>query len=177
MFDDIKIASRVCGAVGASIALFSTFLPWYSFDVALPTRGVLHVFAVTSTLWGATTLAPTLIVVGAVTALVLLGVTEGRLAGIVIALIALAILAYAVVRCLDVPSLGVAFVSAKGVVATRAVTNLEGGAFVAIAGGLMLAIGAVGSLWPAGSAVAGTERESRRGWEREGSTVAPHPAP
>jgi hypothetical protein len=178
MFEDFKIASRVCGAVGASVALFATFLPWYSFEVVLRVRGTpLHFFAVTSTLWGFTTLAPILVVVGAIVALVLLAVGEGRLTGIVTALIALAILVYAAVRCFDLPGLGVALVGPNGFVATKAVTALEGGPFVAIAGGLMLAIGALGGLSPAGSAATGSEREARRGWEREGPTFTPHPAP
>ncbi len=178
MFEDFKIVSRVCGAVGASVALFATFLPWYSFAVVLPVRGTpLHFFAVTSTLWGFTTLAPILVVVGAIVALVLLGVGEGRLTGIVTALIALAILVYAAVRCFDLPSLGVALVGPNGVVATKAVTSLEGGPFVEIAGGLMLAIGALGSLVLAGSAVPGSEREASQGWEREGPPFTPHPAP
>lgn len=178
MSEDFKIVSRVCGAVGASVALFATFLPWYSWEVVLPVRGTpLHFFALTSTLWGFTTLAPILVVVGATVALVLLAAGEGRLTGIVTTLIALAILVYAAVRCFDLPSLGVALVSPNGVVATKAVTALEGGPFVAIAGGLMLAIGGLGSLWPAGSAVPGSERDAGRGWEREGPTFTPHPAP
>jgi hypothetical protein len=178
MFEDFKIVSRVCGAVGASVALFATFLPWYSFEVVLPVRGTpLHFFAVTSTLWGFTTLAPILVVAGAIVALALLAVGEGRLTAIVTALIALAILVYAAVRCFDLPSLGVALVGPNGVVATKAVTVLEGGPFVAIAGGLMLAIGALGNLWPASSAVPGSERETRRGWEREGPPFTPRPAP
>lgn len=178
MFEDFKIVSRVCGAVGASVVLLATFLPWYSFEVVLPVRGTqLHFFDVTSTLWGFTTLAPILVVVGAIVALVLLAAGEGRLTGIVTALIALAILVYAVVRCFDLPSLGVALVGPNGVIATKAITTLEGGPFLAIAGGLMLAIGALGSLWPAGSAVPGPEREAGRNWEREGATFTPHPAP
>lgn len=178
MFEDFKLVSRVCGAVGASVILLATFLPWYSFEVVLPVRGTpLHFFAVTSTLWGFTTLAPILVVVGAFVALVLLAVGEGRLTGIVTALIALAIVVYAAVRCFDLPSLGVALVGPSRVVATTAVTTLEGGTFVALAGGLMLAIGALGSLWPAGSAVPGAERDAGRGWEREGPSFTPHPAP
>ncbi len=178
MFEDFKIASRVCAAVGASLALLATFLPWYSFEVVLQVRGTpLHFFALTSTLWGFTTLAPILVLVGASVALVLLAIDEGRLMGLVTALIALAILVYSAVRCFDLPRLGVALVGPHGVVATKAVTALEGGPFVAIAGGLMLAIGALGSLWPAGSAVPGSEREARRDREREGPAFTPHPAP
>ena len=36
----------------------STFLPWYSFQVILPVARVVHIFSVTTTLWGFTTLAP-----------------------------------------------------------------------------------------------------------------------
>ena len=172
MTDDFKIASRVCAAVGACVALFATFLPWYSFEVVVPIGRVVQVFAVTSTLWAFTTLAPILIAAGAVVALVLIGVSENRLAGAVTVAIGAALLAYGIVRCFDVPHLGVAAITTTGVVATHAITNLEGGPFVELTGGILLATGGLGSLfWPSATAVADRPERSRQ-WSDPG-TVAP----
>jgi hypothetical protein len=141
MFDDLRIPLRLSAAVGATIALFSTFLPWYAFGVVVPRTEIVHMFAVTTTLWGWTTLAPILILAGAVVALIFTAVVPGRIAGAVIAVIGLAIATYATVRCFDIPNLAI-----RGPGGVRAVTELEGGPFVAIAGGVMLVVGGVGEL-------------------------------
>lgn len=175
----MRIASRVCGAVGATIALFGTLLPWYSFGVVAPAGRFVQVFAVTTTLWGFTTLAPTLIVAGAVFALVLLIATDGRLAGALIGLVGLGILAYGVVRCFDLPHLGVTAVSAGGAIALRTITQLEGGPFVELAGGLMLVAGALGHMWPVPAELEAPELEAREAAARSGWTHdsgAAHPA-
>jgi hypothetical protein len=168
MFDDIKIPLRLAAAVGATVALFSTFLPWYSFGVVFPGNAIIHVFAVTTTLWGWTTLAPLLIVVGAAVALLFAAAVDGRLAGIVVALIGAAITAYAVVRCFEVPHLGV-----RAEAGARPVSELEGGPFVAIAGGLMLLIGGVGELLLASTRAERSRWIRRSGWHGP-STPPPH---
>jgi hypothetical protein len=167
MFDDIKIPLRLSAAVGATIALFATFLPWYSFAVVLPTREVIHIFAVTTTLWGLTTLAPILIVVGAAVALVFTAAVDGRVAGVVVALIGLGITTYAIFRCFEVPNLGIH----GGPPGIRAITELEGGPFVALAGGIMLIVGGVGELIASPAASEGTWA-SRAHW-RGPSTPPP----
>jgi hypothetical protein len=167
MFEDVKIPLRLSAAVGATIALFSTFLPWYSFGVVFPANEVIHVFAVTTTLWGWTTLAPILIVVGAAVALVLTAAVDGRIPGLIVALIGAAITAYAIVRCFDIPNLSV-----RGTSGTRSVTELEGGPFVAIAGGLMLVIGGIGELLVAPSQRERSPSISRGRWQ--GPSTPPH---
>jgi lysylphosphatidylglycerol synthetase-like protein (DUF2156 family) len=163
MTEEMKMASRICAAIGATVAVFATFLPWYSFAVVLPAPGTIGVFDVTSTLWGVTTLAPILIAVGAVGALTLVALADAsRPAGVVTLVIALAILVYGIVRCFVIPDLGVAAVTARGAVAARAATSLEGGPFVEIGGGLLLAIGAIGMLWP--SALRYGRGERAREW-------------
>jgi hypothetical protein len=153
MTDELKMASRVCVAIGASMALFATFLPWYSFAVVLPTPRTIGVFDVTSTLWGVTTVAPVLITAGAVAALTVVAVADdSRAAGALTLLIGLAMLAYGVVRCFNIPGLGVAALTARGLVAARAVTSLEGGPFVEIGCGMLLAAGSIRMLWPSASA-------------------------
>jgi hypothetical protein len=159
MFDDIKIPLRLSAAVGATIALFATFLPWYSFGVVLSTGEVVHLFAVTTTLWGLTTVAPTLIVVGAAVALILTAVLDARITGVVVGLIGLAIAAYAIVRLFDIPNLAI---HARG---ARAVTELEGGPFVALAGGIMLLIGGIGELIASSAGARGAARPSPSRWQ------------
>jgi hypothetical protein len=168
MFDDIRIPLRLSAAVGATIALFSTFLPWYAFGVVFPTGGLLHVFSVTTTLWGWTTLAPILIIVGATIALIVTAAVPARIAGIAIALIGLGIAAYAIVRCFDIPNLAI-----RGPSGARAVTELEGGPFLAIAGGVMLFVGGLGELIAAPSPSERSRWLSRSRW-RGPSTSPPH---
>jgi hypothetical protein len=167
MFDELKIPLRLSAAVGATFALFSTFLPWYAFGVVIPGAEVPHIFAVTTTLWGWTTLAPILIVAGSVLALIFTALVPGRTAGAVIALVGLGVTAYAVVRCVDIPGLSV-----RGTRGAHTLTELEGGPFVAIAGGVMLLVGGIGEMIVA-------PRESARPWYsrspwRGPSTPPPH---
>jgi hypothetical protein len=107
MSSDTRALLRGAGSLGATLAVLATFLPWYVFDVAVPARGGRQLFAVPVTLWGVATLAPVLIVAGALAALVCLTVVTARWAGAVEALVGLGIAAYAIVRCFDVPDLAV----------------------------------------------------------------------
>ena len=119
------------GALGATIAIVATFLPWYEFGVILQVGRVTHVFDVATALWGYTTVAPILIVVGGFVALVSFTLSELQAARVLAALIGLAVAVYAIVRCADAPVLAV----------------LAGGAPLALAGGLMMMIGGIGDLW------------------------------
>jgi hypothetical protein len=163
MTEEMKMGARVCAAIGAAVAVFATFLPWYSFAVVLPAPRTIGVFDVTSTLWGVTTLAPILIAVGSVVALTLVAIADdSRPAGVLTLVIALALLAYGIVRCFVIPDLGVAAVTARGIVAARAATSLEGGPFVEIGGAVLLATGAIGMLMPSASVY--REAEQAREW-------------
>jgi hypothetical protein len=142
MTDDSRNTLRITVTIGAAMALFATVLPWYSFEVVLPVAGIVHIFAVTATLWGFTTLAPILIIVGAFVAMLLAGFVSRPLANVVIVLIGLALVIYAVVRCFDIPSLGVPLVRTV----VPATTQLEGGPFITLSGGLLLVLGALGDL-------------------------------
>lgn len=149
LFGDTRAVLRGLAALGATFAVLATFFPWYVFEVVVPAGGVTHIFAVPITLWDLTTLAPILIVVAAVVALVCLAMVDSRVAGVVEALIGLGITVYALVRCFDVPALGVdALPPAVPRGGGRAATQLAGGTFVAMAGGLMLLIGSLADLLP-----------------------------
>jgi hypothetical protein len=170
MFDDLKIPLRLSAAVGATFALFATFLPWYSFGAAFPTPEVVHIFAVTTTLWGLTTVAPLLMVVGAAVALIFTAVLDGRITGMVVGLIGLGVTVYAIVRLFEVPNLGIRWPGG-----VRAVTELEGGPFVALAGGIMLLIGGIGELIVSSASSEGTRWASASHWG-DPSTPPPHAA-
>lgn len=142
-----RISLTFTTVVGAGIVVLATALPWYSFDVILPVTGVIHVFAVTVTLWGLTTLAPILILAGAVVALIFAATVDWRLAGLVTGLIGTAICVYAVVRCFDIPSLGVKALP----VPVPAITQVEAGPFAALSGGVILVVGAIVDLLTAPS--------------------------
>jgi hypothetical protein len=143
---DMRPLLRTLAAVGASVAFLATFLPWYSFDVLLPAGGVTHVFAVPITLWALTTLAPVLIAVGAIAALICLAMVQPRVAGILEVLIGLAITAYALVRCFDVPDLGLQTLPRAAASGVRAATRVESGPVLTAAAGVMLLIGSLGDL-------------------------------
>jgi hypothetical protein len=169
MFDDVKIPLRLSAAVGATIAIFATFLPWYSFGVVFGTREVVHVVAVTTTLWGLTTIAPILIVVGAAVALIFTAVLDGRITGLVVTVAGLGITAYAIVKLVEIPELGV-----RGPNGVRAVTELEGGPFLALVGGLMLLIGGVGEVIASSASPSDTRSSASRTRWQGPSTRPPH---
>jgi hypothetical protein len=146
MINDSRSLARGLGALGATLAVIATFLPWYSFDVVLFAGPMVHMFAVPITLWGLTTIAPVLIVVGAVAALVCFAMIDSRVAGIIEALVGLGITAYAVVRCFDIPNLGVQ--PANALPGIKAATALESGPILSIGAGLMLLMGSLGDLLP-----------------------------
>ena len=149
LFGDTRAVLRGLAALGATFAVLATFFPWYVFEVVLPAGGVTHAFAVPITLWDLTTLAPIIIVAAAVVALVCLAMIDSRVAGVVEALVGLGITVYAVVRCFDVPALGVdALPAAVPRGGGRAATQLAGGTFVGMAGGLMLLVGSLADLLP-----------------------------
>jgi len=131
MITDTRTLLRGMAALGATIAIVATFLPWYEFGVILQVGRVTHVFDVATTLWGYTTVAPILIVVGGFVALVSSTLIELRAARALAALIGLAVAVYATVRCADAPVLAV----------------IAGGAPLALAGGLLMMIGGIGDLW------------------------------
>jgi hypothetical protein len=145
MYTDTRSVLRSLGALGATVAVISTFLPWYAFEVILPARGLTHVFVVPITLWEQTALAAILITLGAILALACLTVVVARWAGAVEALIGLGIAVYALIRALDVPGLGVDV--APG--AARATTEVAAGTFLAMAAGAMVLIGSLADLRPA----------------------------
>jgi hypothetical protein len=128
------------------LAVIATFLPWYSFDVVVPTGPIVHIFAVPITLWGLTTVAPVLILVGGVVALVCLAMIDSRIAGIVEAVVGLGIVAYGIVRCFDIPNLGIHLTNVTAGI--KPATVLESGPILSIGAGLMLLMGSLGDLLP-----------------------------
>ena len=75
---------------------------------------------------------------------------------------------YSIVRCFDIPNLGVQTLPGG----LRAVTQLEGGPFIELSGGLLLVLGGLGDLLTAPAGLADSSRFSRR-W-RSGASMPPH---
>jgi hypothetical protein len=168
MSDDNTRILPVTATIAASMAVFSTFFPWYSFQVILPVQRVVHIFFVTTTLWGITTVAPIVIIAASFAGFVLSVIGPRPVANVIIALVGVGILAYGIVRCFDVPSLGVQIVRGG----LPASTQLEGGPFIELSGGLLFVLGALGDLLTAPTGAAGGSRFSDR-W-RSGPSVIPH---
>jgi len=94
-------------------------------------------------------------VAGAVASLILLALVDSRIAGALTALIGVAIAAYAVVRCFDIPNLGIRDLG-QTAGQVRADTKLDGGPFLALTGGILLALGSLADLLPAREQPEGT---------------------
>jgi hypothetical protein len=175
MINDSRALARGLGALGATLAVIATFLPWYSFDVVAPAGPFVRTFAVPITLWGLTTIAPVLILVGAVVALVCIAMIDSRVSGIVEALVGLGITAYAAVRCFDIPNLGVHLANASPGI--KAATVLESGPILSIGAGLMLLMGSLGDLLPSRAYGYEAEAPAEGGVPFQGATRRPEGAP
>jgi hypothetical protein len=166
MSDDNTRILPITATIGASMALFSTFFAWYSFEVVLPVRRGVHIFFVTTTLWGITTLAPIVIIAASFAAFVLSIIGPRPLANVIIALVGVGILAYGIVRCFDVPALGIQIVRGG----LPASTQLEGGPFIELSGGLLFVLGALGDLLTLPAGAVGGSRFSDR-WRSRPSVI------
>jgi hypothetical protein len=131
------------GILGAAIVVTSTFVSWYTFDVAVSIAGVADVFVVPVTLWNYAPIAAALLVLAAVVGVALYALPPelaSRPMRIGAGVLGLAVAAYALYRCLDVPELGLP--AAAG----RTDTTVDGGPFLALGGGILQALGALPAL-------------------------------
>jgi hypothetical protein len=155
---------RTFGNLGALVAVLSTFVAWYSFEVAFAVPAVQ--FSVPVSLWSLYPGASALLTLAAIGGAALVNVpalASSRRAGAALALLGLAIAVYSAVRILDVPSLAVVDVPRPAGYGTlKEATNLDGGPFLSLAGGFLLALGALPMLLAAG--------------ERERGFAGPRPA-
>jgi hypothetical protein len=145
--------THVLAIVGAVVVLIATAISWYTRDVSFATNvgAVGYTSSKSYALWDLTTVAPVLLVVAAALgAGVLLFSTPGstRAAAGLAGLLGLAIVAYCVVKCFDLPDFGPTgdvsgFLPVTGVAAdAHASTVVNAGPFVGIVGGLMMVAGA-----------------------------------
>jgi hypothetical protein len=144
--------------VGAVVVFIATAISWYTHDVSFATNinGVSYASSKSYALWDLTTLAPVLLVVAAALGggLLLFSTPgSGRAAATVAGLFGLAIVAYCVVKCFDLPDLGptgdvTGFLPLPGGAgagaSAHASTTLNAGPFVGIVGGLLMVAGALG---------------------------------
>jgi hypothetical protein len=162
------------GMLGAVLIALATFVSWYSYEVVFAAGRVVHVFQVPVDLWGPYTLAAILLLAGAVFGLVFLSLPASvspRAAGLAVLAIAIAIGVWALIRCLDIPSLGVNELATPARGATAS-TVLDGGPFLALAGAVMLAMGSLSILLPAREAEEAGAPAAARGTPPTGAAPA-----
>jgi hypothetical protein len=154
---------KTFGTLGAIVAIFSTFVAWYSFQVVFTVPAV--EFGVPQSLWSLYPLAAALITAAAFAALALVNVpslAQSRTAGAVIALLGLAIAVYSAVRVFDVPALGVTDVPRPaGYAPLEQDTQLAAGPFLSLAGGVLLTLGSLPMLVPSGARQRSFARHAR----------------
>jgi hypothetical protein len=150
--------THVLAIVGAVVVFIATAISWYTRDVSFATTvdGVGYASSKSYALWDLTTLAPVLLVVAAALgAGLLLFSTPGstRATAGLAGLLGLAIVAYCVVKCFDLPDLGptgdvTGFLPTPGDsgagASAHASTTVNAGPFVGIVGGLLMVAGAFG---------------------------------
>jgi hypothetical protein len=166
MSDYTRSLLRSLGILGAILVVLSPFFSWYSYEVVVQSGRVTNIFDVAMTLWGLTTLAPILLSAGAVAALVVMTLVTSRAAALATALIGLGVVAYALVRCFDIPDLGVSALANRPRV--DAATSVDAGIFLAISGGALLVIAALGELLPSRAAESTPETAALGGRPRLG---------
>jgi hypothetical protein len=152
MSDSTRSMLRAFGALGASFAVFSTFVAWYTFTVAFDVPAAQ--FVVPESLWSLYPAAAALLVAAAIVALVLAYVpalASRRAAGVVIAALGLAVTVYSAVRIFDIPPRSV-FDTARPAQygALEQATDLDGGPFLCLVGGGLMILGSLPVLVPAG---------------------------
>jgi hypothetical protein len=152
MSDHSRSRLKTFGTLGALLAIFSTFVAWYSFRAVFTVPAV--EFWVPQSLWSLYPLAAALITAAALAGLTLAHVRSlaaSRTAGAAIALLGLAITVYSAVRIFDVPALGVTEVPRPaGYAPLEQDTQLGGGPFLGLAGGFLLTLGSLPMLVTAG---------------------------
>jgi hypothetical protein len=170
MANSTRSLLKTFGTLGPILAIFSTFVAWYSFQ-AVFTVPAFELW-VPRSLWSLYPLAATLITVAALAGLALVHVrslAQSRAAGAIIAPLGLAIVVYSAVRIFDVPALGVTEAPRPaGYAPLEQHTQLDGGPFLSLAGGFLLTLGSLPMLVAAG------ERERRFARPARTATGAPH---
>jgi hypothetical protein len=159
--DARSIALRTAGFLGALLVVISTFVAWYDFDVAFVTLGVAHAFVVPVDLWSLYPLAAALLSAGAIACVTIVAFGTSRALGAVGALLGLGIVVYSGVRILDIPALEVGRLPANVPATAQAATNLDGGAFMALLGGILLCFGALSVLMPSETPARAPSAQSR----------------
>lgn len=152
MSDHSRSRLKTFGTLGALLAIFSTFVAWYSFRAVFTVPAI--EFWVPQSLWSLYPLAAALITAAAVGGIALMharSLAPSRMVGATIALLGVAITVYSAVRIFDVPALGVTEVPRPaGYAPVEQDTQLDGGPFLSLAGGFLLALGSLPMLMAAG---------------------------
>jgi hypothetical protein len=150
--------ARVFAFLGGVTVAISTLIAWYDYEVVLNLGRVAPFFEVPINLWNYDALAAALLLAAGLVAMALLAVPPAagpRWPSLVAGLIGLGVTAYALYRCLDTPDLGIRAVARSGV---QANTYVDGGALLAVVGGVMIVLGSLVVLVGAHRTVTGHTR-------------------
>jgi hypothetical protein len=159
--------ARAFGFLGGIAVAISTMIAWYDYEVVFAARPIPFVFEVPVDLWSYNALAAALLLAGGLVAMALLVVPDTvspRWPSIVAGLIGLGVTAYALYRCFDTPDLGI-----RTSPAVQARTFVDGGALLAVVGGVIIMLGAIAVL-------VGAHRVSTVDRERSRPFTAPPPS-
>jgi L-lactate permease len=149
------------------VVAISTTIAWYDYEVVSGARPIPLAFEVPVDLWSYNALAAALLVAGGVVAMALLvtpDTVSPRWPSIIAGLIGLGVAAYALYRCFDTPDLGIRTSSAA-----QARTFVDGGALLAVVGGVIITLGAIAVL-------VGAHRATTVGRERARPVTAQPPS-
>jgi hypothetical protein len=136
--------ARAFGFLGGIAVAISTMIAWYDHEVVFDAHPIPFVFEVPVDLWNYNALAAALLLAGGLIAMALLVIPDTvspRWPSVIAGLIGLGVTAYAVYRCFDTPDLGIRTSSA-----VQARTFVDGGALLAVVGGMMITLGAIAVL-------------------------------
>jgi hypothetical protein len=159
--------ARAFGFLGGIAVAISTMIAWYDYEVVFDTRPIPFVFEVPVDLWSYNALAAALLLAGGLVAMALLVIPDTvspRWPSIVAGLIGLGVTAYALYRCFDTPDLGI-----RTSPAVQARTFVDGGALLAVVGGVVIMLGAIAVL-------VGAHRATTVDRERSRPFTAPPPS-
>jgi L-lactate permease len=159
--------ARAFGFLGGIAVAISTMIAWYDYEVVSNARPIALVFQVPVDLWSYDALAAALLVAAGLVAMALLvtpDTVSPRWPSIIAGLIGLGVTAYALYRCFDTPDLGIRPRSA-----VQARTFVDGGALLAVVGGVIITVGAIAVL-------VGAHRATTVGRERARPVAAPPPS-
>jgi hypothetical protein len=165
--------ARVFAVVGGAAIAVSTLIAWFDFQVILNLGPIAPLLEIPVNLWNHDALAASLLLAAGLAAMALLSVPPAyasRWPAILSGLLGLGVTVYALIQCFNPPDLGIRAQPQAGV---HAQTFVDGGALLAVVGGVMVFIGSVIVFVVAHRTATAGERTARRGVHPPPAGAAP----